>query len=346
MFSSSLSNLVATPRLYGVQWDAIISSTNGEGASLAAAKPTLASDPDIDSVSQGYTGVPLTSGRHALAGEAIDDLSGSSLQPTLLTGRLPVADDEVALGTLDLKQLHVHLGDTVPLVIAGIGGSRPYHVVGTAVFPNLNDLINLGRGVDLTTAALRAVAGPQTPPPDTILVRFRPGRDHHKALTRLDRAVAQRSPDLNAAAPQRPVDLVNFGRVQYLPLLLGGLLAALAIGTLIHLLVTSIRSRRSDLAILKVLGFVPRQLRRTIAWQANTIAALALVLGLPLGLVIGRWLWIAFSDQLGVETITATPWIAGVVLVLTVPIAVQLIAALPARSAARTNTSQAFRPTR
>ena len=158
--------------------------------------------------------------------------------------------------------------------------------------------------------------------------------------------MGQRSPDLNAAAPQQPVDLVNFGRVQYLPLLVGGLLAVLAIGTLVHLLVTSIRSRRSDLAILKVLGFVPRQLRRTIAWQANTIAALALVLGLPLGLIIGRWLWIAFTDQLGVETITATPWIAGVVLVLAVLIAVQLIAALPARSAARTNTSQAFRPTR
>ncbi len=346
VFSSSLSNLVATPRLYGVQWDAIVSSTNGDGASVAGAKPVLASDSDIVAVSQGYTGVPLSSGRQALSGEAIDIVRGASLQPTLLTGRLPVADDEVALGTLDLKQLHAHVGDTIPLAIAGIGRSRTYRVVGTAVFPNLSDLINLGRGVDLTTGALRAVAGGQTPPADTLLARFRPGTDQEAALARLDRAVGQRSPDLNAAAPQQPVDLVNFGRVQYLPLLVGGLLAALAIGTLVHLLATSIRSRRSDLAILKVLGFVPRQLRRTIAWQANTIAALALVLGLPIGLIIGRWLWAGFTDQLGVQTITQTPWAAGLALVAAVLVTVQVIAVIPARTAAHTDTSHALRPPR
>jgi len=344
VFSSSLSNLVATPELYGVKWDALISSTSGEGASLDAATPVLASDPDIESVSQGYTGVPLTSGDHELGGEAIDIVRGSSLQPTLLTGRLPVADDEVALGTLDLKQLHVHLGDTVPLVIAGVGESRPYHVVGTAVFPNLGDHVNLGRGVDLTIGALRAVVGSQSPPVDTILVRFRPGTDRQAALARLDQAVGQGSPDLNAVAPPQPVDLVNFGRVQYLPLLVGGLLAVLAGGTLVHLLVTSIRARRSDLAILTVLGFVPRQLRRTIAWQANTIAAVALVLGLPVGLIIGRWLWIAFSDQLGVETITQTPWAAGLALVVAVLVTVQIIAAIPARTAAHTDTNHTLRP--
>jgi hypothetical protein len=346
VFSSSLSGLVATPRLYGVHWDAIISTTKGEGASLAATEPVVTSDPDIASVSQGYTGVPLNSGRQALAGEAIDGVRGSSLQPTILTGRLPAADDEIALGALDLKQLHTQVGGTVPLVIDGIGAPRIFHVVGTAVFPDLNDLINLGRGVDLTTGALRAALGGRIPPPDSILVQFRSGTDRKAALARLDRAVGQRSPDFNAAAPWQPADLVNFGRVQYLPLLVGGLLAVLAVGTLVHLLVSSIRSRRSDLAILKVLGFVPRQLRRTIAWQANTVAALALVLGLPLGLVIGRWLWIAFTNQLGVQAIIQTPWAAGLALIVAVLVTVQIIAAIPARTAAHTDTGRALRPPR
>ena len=70
------------------------------------------------------------------------------------------------------------------------------------------------------------------------------------------------------------------------------------------------------------------------------------MLGLPRGLIIGRWPWIAFTNQLGIETVTATPWIAGTVLVVAVLIAVQLIAVVPARSAARTNTSQALRPPR
>ena len=344
VFSSSLANLVATPRLYGVRWDAIITSTNGEGSSLEAARPVLSSDRDIDSVTQAYTGVPLMSGRLSLGGVALDHERGSSLQPTVLTGRLPIAADETALGTLDLKALHTHVGATVDLVVAGVGGPRPYHVVGTAVFPDLNDLINLGHGVSLTTGALRAVVGGQIPPPDTILVRFRPGTDREAAVSRLDRALGRRSPDLNAAEAQLPVDLVNFGRVQDLPLLVGGLLAALAIGTLIHLLATSIRSRRSDLAVLKVLGFVPRQLRRTIGWQASTVAASALILGLPIGVIIGRWLWTAFTEELGVETITRTPWLAGAALTVAVLIVVQLVAVVPARAAAHTDAGQALCP--
>jgi FtsX-like permease family/MacB-like periplasmic core domain len=344
VFSSSLANLIATPRLYGVQWDAIVSSTNGDGSSLAKARSTLASDHDIQAVSEGYTGVPLTSGRRALSGEALDPVRGSSLQPTRLTGRMPLADNEVALGSLDLQSLHAKVGDTIPIVIAGIGAPRRYHVVGTAVFPDLDDLLDLGHGVVLTTSALRAVVGSEMPPPDSILVQFRPGIDRPAAVTRLDRVVGQRSPDLNAAAPQQPVDLVNFGRVQYLPLLVGALLAVLAIGTLIHLLYTSIRARRADLAILQVLGFVPRQVRRTITWQTNTIAALALVLGLPVGVVVGRWLWIAFSDQLGVETVIPTPWAGGGALIVAVLATVQVIAVIPARTAARTEPSQILRP--
>ena len=94
---------------------------------------TLASDHDIQAVSEGYTGVPLTSGRRALSGEALDPVRGSSLQPAGLTGRMPVADDEVALGSLDLQSLHTKVGDTIRIVIAGIGAPRRYRVVGTAV---------------------------------------------------------------------------------------------------------------------------------------------------------------------------------------------------------------------
>jgi len=219
-------------------------------------------------------------------------------------------------------------------------------VVGTAVFPSLADQLNLGHGALVTVGALKDTAGNQAPPPDTILVHFRPGTDQRAMVARLNQQVGKLSPDFNASVPWQPVDLVNFGRVRDLPILVGGLLAALAIGTLVHLLATSIRSRRRDLAILKVLGFVPRQVRRTIGWQANTIAVLALVAGIPLGLVIGRWLWLAFSDQLGVRTVTRVPWLAGVALVVAVLVAAQLVALVPARAAAHTDTSRALRPPR
>jgi len=56
-------------------------------------------------------------------------------------------------------------------------------------------------------------------------------------------------------APSSPADPVNFGQTQGLPLLLGLSLAVLALLTIAHLLLTSARRRRRDLAVLRALGF-------------------------------------------------------------------------------------------
>ena len=84
-----------------------------------------------------------------------------------------------------------------------------------------------------------------------------------------------------------------------MPVVLSGLLVLLAVGTLAHTLVTATRRRR-DLAILKTLGFVRPQVRGTLAWQATTLAAVALLIGLPTGIAAGRWGWRIFAGQLGV----------------------------------------------
>src|SRR5207253_4218419 len=58
---------------------------------------------------------------------------------------------------------------------------------------------------------------------------------------------------------EKPSDLVNFGRVERLPFVLAGVLGLLAAATLAHLLVSGVRRRRRDLAILKTIGFDRRQ---------------------------------------------------------------------------------------
>ena len=82
--------------------------------------------------------------------------------------------------------------------------------------------------------------------------------------------------------PAAPTDLVNFGRVQDMPLLLGISLSALALLTIAHLLltiahllVTSVRRCRGDLAVLRVIGFTRGQVRAAVAWQAGTLACAA-----------------------------------------------------------------------
>jgi ABC-type lipoprotein release transport system permease subunit len=121
------------------------------------------------------------------------------------------------------------------------------------------------------------------------------------------------------------------------------LVAVLAAATLAHTLITSIRRRRHDLAILKMLGFVPRQVRLAVAWQATTFVSAALVVGLPLGIIVGRAAWSAFARGIGVPPEPATP---SLQILLTVPAAVllaNLIAAAPAVIAGRMRPAPALR---
>jgi len=95
--------------------------------------------------------------------------------------------------------------------------------------------------------------------------------------------------------------------------------------------------------LLETLGFVRRQVSAVVAWHATTMMVLALVIGIPLGLAAGRWGWTPFARQLGIATETLFPLAA---IVITVPAAVvvaNLIAAVPARIAARTSPAVVFR---
>jgi ABC-type lipoprotein release transport system permease subunit len=119
-------------------------------------------------------------------------------------------------------------------------------------------------------------------------------------------------------------------------------LMVLASGIIAHTLLTSVRRRRRDLAILKTLGFVARQVQSTVAWQATAIAGASLIVGLPLGLLAGRWAWILLTDQVA---IVPAPVISPLLL-LAIPAVLLLanaIAAVPARAAARTQPAVILR---
>jgi ABC-type lipoprotein release transport system permease subunit len=54
-------------------------------------------------------------------------------------------------------------------------------------------------------------------------------------------------------------------------------------------LFTGVRRRRRDLAVLKTLGLTRSQLLKLVSWQASALATVALLAGLPLGALAGRW---------------------------------------------------------
>src|SRR5207237_10112635 len=94
-----------------------------------------------------------------------------------------------------------------------------------------------------------------------------------------------------AALSAVPTAAVVLGRLATMPLVRAVFFGLLACATVAHALVTTVRRRRHDLAVLRAVGFTRRQARIAISWQATLLAAFGLVLGVPLGLIVGRLLW-------------------------------------------------------
>jgi predicted lysophospholipase L1 biosynthesis ABC-type transport system permease subunit len=118
------------------------------------------------------------------------------------------------------------------------------------------------------------------------------------------------------------------------------LAAAAALG---HALITSIRRRRRDLSILKTLGFLRRQVSATVAWQATTVATIALVVGIPIGIAAGRWAWTLFARQLGVAAKPVAGWWAVLLAIPATWLVANVVAAIPGRAAARMQPAAALR---
>jgi hypothetical protein len=195
--------------------------------------------------------------------------------------------------------------------------------------------------VKLGTGGVMMLAGGQTlsrtpMPVNVYLVRLRHPGDP-AAIARLKR---QFPGVVLPAVP--PPEVRELQGVNGLPLILACALTLLAVGTIAHTLVTSVHRRRRDLAILKAMGFVSRQIRATVAWQATAIAATGLVIGLPLGVAAGRWAWTLLARGFAIEPV---PVISALVL-LSVPavlLMANLVAAVPARAAARTQPAVVLR---
>jgi len=142
--------------------------------------------------------------------------------------------------------------------------------------------------------------------------------------------------------PRPPYDIANLGQLDVLPPFLAVFVAVLGLAALSHALVTAVRRRAPHLATLRALGMRPFQVRACIAWQATVVAATGLVLGLPLGLAIGRSSWSLIADRLGVANDALIP----VTLAIIVPAALaaaNALAWLPGRRAARLRPAQVLR---
>ena len=350
-FGANLVRLVHTPRLYGQTWDLAV---DGQFVHVPSSLMTqlLRSQPGAAAWSFGNYG-DITIGGQEVSAIGIAGGSGPPVFPALLEGRAPAGPDEVVLGTQVLHRTHRRVGQDVSVTVNGQPVSM--RIVGRAVFPAF------GRGVFTTTdlgegAAVFAsvLAQPDASAPadayNFVLARFAPGPARAAQMTTFLDNLAQSSfhctqdnGNCQVFSTQPPTAVLNYVAIERTPVQLAVLLALLAAITLTQLMVTSVRRRSRDLAVLKTLGFLRRQISASVAWQASVLAAFAALAGLPLGAAAGRWAWRLFASQVGVAPSLALPW-PTLMLVGTAAIVVaNLVSFLPGRRAGRVRPSEALR---
>ena len=338
-FGASLGHLLDTPRLYGKTWD--VEFTTYDDVLFTRGASLLERDDRVDGVAVGNFHAGFDIEGHAVDGLALDR-GQSDISPTILEGRGPRGPNEIALGTRTLRAIDADVGDTVE-VGRGVRDRAPVRmrIIGRAVFPVFAIGGQLGDGAVMTLRGAERISEDFADPSDTsVLVRLAPGAKLDELSADLDEQVGDHAFVIGQG---KPTDILNFGRVEGTPYILGAILAALSLAALTHLLLSATRRKRRDLAILKTLGFVRRQVRSAVGWQATTLIAIALVVGIPLGIAAGRWIWTLFANELGVAVEPRVPWLA-IVLLIPIGVAVaNLIARWPARIAAHTPTATVLR---
>jgi putative ABC transport system permease protein len=126
--------------------------------------------------------------------------------------------------------------------------------------------------------------------------------------------------------------------------LAAGALGLLLAVTLIHGLVSSVRARRRDLAVLQAIGFVRSQTRRTVMWEATTLALGGLLVGIPLGVIGANVAWSAFIAAFGVQPGASVPVTTIALVVAGVLAAAALIGRACALETRRTSAGRSLTP--
>jgi hypothetical protein len=328
-FLASLDRLVDEPERYGWTFDAVAGDIYiDEPGDLL---DDLAGDPGVEAFARAG-GVPADAEGHNIGVVGVE--AGRGITPAaIVDGRAPAGPREVALGRSTLADLGKHVGDTVTLD----GGGEPlaFTITASAVVAEINQGgPGLGEGAVMTLEAFGELFPDEQP--NVALVRFAPGGEDSAVVEQLRFAGGLLPPVL-------PDALYDIDRVRALPAILAGLLALLGLATLVHSLVSLVRTHRRDLAVLKTLGFTRYQVAATTAWQATVFVVVALVVGVPLGIAAGRWLWQLIADELGVVSAPRVPLLAILLLVPAALLVANLAAAVPGWLAARIRPAEALR---
>jgi ABC-type lipoprotein release transport system permease subunit len=342
VFSGGIHHLVSTPSEFGWTWDYIAYDTKARLASTSGdsndCEPLTTKVTEIEGITDvaSVCNASVEIAGHPTTAWGFGNIRGT-VDPTIVDGRAPRADDEVALGADTLTAAHRAVGDDVH--IAGADGEGDFRIVGQAAFTGLSDPAPLADGAAFTARSLARLGANGG---WNVVVRVA-ANAHRAALVQQLQPPKGPLGGGDQVTYVLPAEIDRVQQIDDLPVVLAAFVAVVALVAVALALVSSVRRRRRELAVLKTLGFTRHQVRATVAWQASTVAMVGLLVGIPVGLVVGRLAWRAVADELGVSSTPTWPLLGIVLLVPAALLVVNLVAAVPARRAAGTRPAVVLR---
>ena len=364
-FASGLSSLISRPPLYGWNWDYLLAPTNNvppKAVSLLKHDPEVAAWSGAD-----YTDIEIDNQEVPILTENLR----AKVSPPILSGHGVDAKNQIVLGAATLQMLHKRIGQTVSVSLGtkkdapAYIPATPLVIVGTATLPAVGYSSYVAEHTSMGTGAIMPLGffpkgfgnsgpDPNLSGPELVFVRMRSDVSAAAGRANLQRIAnaadkiftADKNTfgnDVSVEGVLRPVQIVNYRSVGATPILLA---VGLAFGALLALgltLISSVRRRRRDLAMLKTLGLTRRQLAAAVAWQSTTTALVGVVIGIPLGIAIGRELWTLFARSINAVPAPTVPVLSVVIVGAGTLVFANLVAALPGRSAARTPAALVLR---
>lgn len=331
VITASLQHAQTDPATYGVTWDFEV-NTDADPEQTAA-RSLIDGDDRIESatfVMVGQLEVTAADGSARTSTViGVRELTGR-FDYTVLDGQPPASANEVAFSTEAMSRFDAAVGDTVTL--SGPAGSRDVEIAGRIGFANADGSTADGILADL--AVLLDLGGTERVPevnlqPSLLVTAADPS--HIADVRELFDAAG--APTDTAV---RPTELGLLDEVRLVPTYIAAFVTALGGLATFHTLVVTSRRRRGELMVLRALGCRPQDAARVIRWQALVLALVAVAVGIPLGMILGRAVWTEVATDRELVVWIDVPWstivsIAGAALVG----AVVVLASLPVRDLGR-----------
>lgn len=342
-FAAGVGDAAENPARFGqvFELESFIGFNNEDFAPSEQVLDVIAADRDVVAVNDTRQAVGAA-GSVDVPVFAFDPVD-APLAVVVTDGVLPTSSREITVAPATAEALAVGVGDAV--VLDGTKASGTFSISGIAFVPT-------GSHNDYDEGAW---VGPEIYDElfdgfkfHTIDIAIRPDANPEEAAARVGESVGEMLGDPSSGSEivrvrMPPSRLAELEQVRRLPLFLAAFLAVLAIGAVGHALAAAVRRRRHDIAVMRALGVTRWQCRAMVLTQASLLALVGLVLGVPLGLAVGRILWRSVADNTPVDYV---PPVALWLLILIAPVALlvaNLLAAWPSHRAASIRVGQVLR---